>query len=79
MSRDPSSSRALPSLRHAAPWLGVVATLLGVLAMSARGYALSRWVARELKRSDFRPDRIADVGTNTGFGAFYFKYWLDRK
>ncbi|MBK7975683.1 MAG: VanZ family protein [Deltaproteobacteria bacterium] len=43
MSRDPSSSRALPSLRHAAPWLGVVATLLGVLAMSARGYALSRW------------------------------------
>ena len=40
--------------------------------------ATARWVARELKRSDFRPDRIADVGTNTGFGAFYFKYWLDR-
>jgi soluble lytic murein transglycosylase len=40
--------------------------------------ATARWVAREQKRSDYRPERIADVATNTGFGAFYFKYWLDR-
>ena len=24
------------------------------------------------------PSQIADVGINTQFGAFYFKYWLDR-
>ena len=40
--------------------------------------ATARWVARELKRADYRPERIADVATNTGFGAFYFKYWLER-
>jgi soluble lytic murein transglycosylase len=40
--------------------------------------ATARWVARELRRGDYRPDQIADVATNTGFGAFYFKYWLDR-
>ena len=40
--------------------------------------ATARWVARELKRADYRPSRIADVATNTDFGAFYFKYWLER-
>jgi soluble lytic murein transglycosylase len=40
--------------------------------------ATARWVAREQKRSDYRPERIADIAINTGFGAFYFKYWLDR-
>lgn len=40
--------------------------------------ATARWVARELKRTDYRPSRIADVATNTDFGAFYFKYWLER-
>lgn len=43
VSRDPSSSPGVSRVPHAAPWLGVVATLLGVLLMSARGYALSRW------------------------------------
>jgi soluble lytic murein transglycosylase len=40
--------------------------------------ATARWVARELKRTDYRPAKIADVATNTDFGAFYFKYWLER-
>ncbi len=40
--------------------------------------ATARWVARELKRTDYRPSRIAEVATNTDFGAFYFKYWLER-
>jgi soluble lytic murein transglycosylase len=40
--------------------------------------ATARWVARELKRDDFRPTKIADIGTNTTFGAFYFKHWLER-
>ena len=38
----------------------------------------ARWVARQLGRTDYQPTEIGDVATNTKFGAFYFKYWLDR-
>jgi soluble lytic murein transglycosylase len=38
----------------------------------------ARWVANQLGRSDFRATAIADVELNTLFGAYYFKYWLDR-
>jgi soluble lytic murein transglycosylase len=38
----------------------------------------AKLVARQLGRADFRPDRIASIDTNTAFGAYYFKYWLDR-
>lgn len=38
----------------------------------------AQWVAKKLKRSDFRPSQISDVATNTQFGAYYFKYWFDR-
>ncbi len=38
----------------------------------------ARWVAKQLGRTDYRPSDIGDVGTNTHFGAFYFKYWLER-
>jgi soluble lytic murein transglycosylase len=38
----------------------------------------ARWVARQLGRDDYRPSQIGEVATNTQFGAFYFKYWLDR-
>ena len=38
----------------------------------------AHWVARQMGRTDYRPTEIGDIGTNTQFGAFYFKYWLDR-
>jgi len=38
----------------------------------------ARWVAKQLDRSDYRASQIGDVALNTQFGAFYFKYWLDR-
>jgi len=38
----------------------------------------ARLVAKQLGRSDFHPSRINDVALNTQFGAYYFKYWLDR-
>ncbi len=38
----------------------------------------ARWVAKQLNRADYRPSEIYDVGVNTQFGAFYFKYWLER-
>jgi soluble lytic murein transglycosylase len=38
----------------------------------------AQWVAKQLKRPDFRPSQISDVAINTEFGAYYFKYWFDR-
>ncbi len=38
----------------------------------------ARWVAKQLNRADYRPSQISDVEINTQFGAFYFRYWLDR-
>jgi soluble lytic murein transglycosylase len=38
----------------------------------------ARWVAKQLSRADYRPSVIADTEINTLFGAYYFKYWLER-
>ncbi len=38
----------------------------------------ARWVAKQLARNDYRPALIADTELNTQFGAYYFKYWLER-
>ena len=38
----------------------------------------ARWVAKQLNRADYRPAQISEIETNTQFGAFYFRYWLDR-
>jgi len=38
----------------------------------------ARWVAKQLARSDYTPSRIGAADLNTQFGAFYFKYWLER-
>jgi len=40
--------------------------------------ATARWVAKQLGRSDYAPELIADVDINTQFGAYYFKYWYER-
>ena len=38
----------------------------------------ARWVAKQVGRSDYSPAQIGEIGLNTQFGAFYFKYWLER-
>jgi soluble lytic murein transglycosylase len=38
----------------------------------------ARWVAKQLARPDYRPAQIGNTDINTHFGAFYFKYWLER-
>jgi soluble lytic murein transglycosylase len=40
--------------------------------------ATARWVAKQTSRTDYRPDQIGVAELNTLFGAYYFKYWLDR-
>ena len=38
----------------------------------------AKWVAKQLGKADYRPSQIGDVATNARFGAYYFKYWLDK-
>jgi soluble lytic murein transglycosylase len=38
----------------------------------------ARWVAKQLARNDYQPAQIGNTDLNTQFGAFYFKYWLER-
>lgn len=38
----------------------------------------ARWVAKQIGKTDYDPRDITDIAINTRFGAFYFKYWLDR-
>jgi soluble lytic murein transglycosylase len=38
----------------------------------------ARWVARQLGDGGYRTVQITDVPTNTRFGAYYFRYWLER-
>jgi soluble lytic murein transglycosylase len=40
--------------------------------------ATARWVAKQLARSDFRSAAVFEPELNTQFGAYYFKYWLER-
>jgi soluble lytic murein transglycosylase len=38
----------------------------------------AKWVAKQLGKTDYQASQIGDVATNAKFGAYYFKYWLDR-
>jgi soluble lytic murein transglycosylase len=38
----------------------------------------AKWVAKQLGKVGYRPSQIGDIATNAKFGAYYFKYWLDR-
>ena len=40
--------------------------------------ATARWVAKQLGQAGYRPTQIVEVETNTSFGAYYFRYWLER-
>ena len=38
----------------------------------------ARWVAKQLGHNAYRATQIAEIDTNTRFGAYYFRYWLER-
>ena len=38
----------------------------------------AKWVAKQMNRPDYRPSQISDASLNTQFGAYYFKYWLEK-
>jgi len=61
-------SRFVPEIVSSAGAVGLMQLMPGT----------ARWVAKQAGRADYSPGRINDLDVNTQFGAFYFKYWLDR-
>ena len=61
-------SRFLPDIVSSAGAQGLMQLMPGT----------ARWVARQLGENAYRSAQINDIQTNTRFGAFYFRYWLER-
>jgi soluble lytic murein transglycosylase len=61
-------SRFIPDIVSSAGAVGLMQLMPGT----------ARWVAKQLARSDYQPAQIGNTDLNTQFGAFYFKYWLER-
>ena len=61
-------SRFIPDIVSSAGAVGLMQLMPGT----------ARWVAKQLARTDYQPAQIGDTELNTQFGAFYFKYWLER-
>jgi len=40
--------------------------------------ATGKWIATQLKATDYRPSQLADISVNTGFGAYYLRTVLDQ-
>ncbi len=50
----------------------------GALGLMQVMPATGKWIATQLKASDYRPSQLSDVGVNTGFGAYYLRTVLDQ-
>jgi soluble lytic murein transglycosylase len=61
-------SRFIPDIVSSAGAVGLMQLMPGT----------ARWVAKQLARNDYQPAQIGNTDLNTQFGAYYFKYWLER-
>ena len=50
----------------------------GALGLMQVMPATGKWIATQLKATDFRPTQLVNVEVNTGFGAFYLRTVLDQ-
>lgn len=50
----------------------------GALGLMQVMPATGKWIAAQMKATDYRPSQLADVAVNTGFGAFYLRTVLDQ-
>ena len=58
-------------------WADAVSSA-GALGLMQVMPATGKWIAAQMKASDYRPSQLADVSVNTGFGAFYLRTVLDQ-
>jgi peptidoglycan lytic transglycosylase len=61
-------SRFIPDIVSSAGAVGLMQLMPGT----------ARWVAKQMARNDYQPAQIGNTDLNTQFGAYYFKYWLER-
>ena len=64
--------------RQESRFVPAIVSSAGAVGLMQLMPATARWVAKQSGRADYTPARINDLDVNTQFGAFYFKYWLDR-
>ncbi len=50
----------------------------GALGLMQVMPATGKWIASQLKTTEFRPSHLGDVAVNTGFGAYYLRTVLDQ-
>ena len=50
----------------------------GALGLMQVMPATGKWIAAQMKATDYRPSQLSDVAVNTGFGAFYLRTVLDQ-
>ena len=50
----------------------------GALGLMQVMPATGKWIATQMKASEYRPSQLIDVGVNTGFGTFYLRTVLDQ-
>ena len=50
----------------------------GALGLMQVMPATGKWIATQMKASDYRPSQLIDVGVNTTFGTFYLRTVLDQ-
>ena len=68
----------MPSGDSGGPIFSSIVSSAGAVGLMQLMPGTARWVAKQSGRTDYTPARINDLDVNTQFGAFYFKYWLDR-
>ncbi len=61
-------SRFIPEIVSSAGAIGLMQLMPGT----------AKWVAKQTGRNDFRGTQVVQTDLNTQFGAYYFKYWLER-
>ena len=64
--------------RQESRFVPAIVSSAGAVGLMQLMPATARWVAKQSGRADYTPALINDLDVNTQFGAFYFKYWLER-